>query len=216
MATRQEYMSELEKMNQDVIQMSAGVEAAIQKVSKALKSTDEKLAHKIIEDDDIIDEMEQRIEKECITMIAKQQPVAKDLRRVTSIMRIISDIERIADHCSDISKYIIKLAGEESVSMPEYVEQMLERMREMVVTVIDSFVKEDLQKAAWVQQSDDVVDDYFQKILQELCIAMKHNPESIKQYVYYIMIVKYIERMADHATNMAEWNMYIITGELDI
>lgn len=216
MATRQEYMSELEKMNQDVIQMSAGVEAAIQKVSKALKSTDEKLAHKIIEEDDIIDEMEQRIEKECITMIAKQQPVAKDLRRVTSIMRIISDIERIADHCSDISKYIIKLAGEESVSMPEYVEQMLDRMREMVVTVIDSFVKEDLQKAAWVQQSDDVVDDYFQKILQELCIAMKHNPESIKQYVYYIMIVKYIERMADHATNMAEWNMYIITGELDI
>lgn len=216
MATRQKYMSELEEMNQDVIQMSAGIEAAIQKVSKALKSTDEKLAHKIIEEDDIIDEMEQRIEKECITMIAKQQPVAKDLRRVTSIMRIISDIERIADHCSDISKYIIKLSQEDAVSMPEYVEQMLERMKEMVVTVIDSFVNEDLKKAAWVQQSDDVVDDYFQKILQELCIAMKHNPESIKQYVYYIMIVKYIERMADHATNMAEWNMYIVTGELDI
>lgn len=216
MATRQKYMAELEEMNQDVIQMSTRIEEAIQRVSKALKTMDEVMAHKIMEDDDVIDEMEQRIEKECITIIAKQQPVAKDLRRVTSIMRIIADIERIADHCSDISKYIIKLSKEEPIAMPEYIEEMLTKMKEMVVKVIDSFVNEDLEKAAIVQRSDDVVDDYFQKILQELCIAMKHNPESIKQYVYYIMIVKYIERMADHATNMAEWNMYIVTGELDI
>lgn len=216
MATRQKYMAELEEMNQDVIQMSTRIEEAIQKVSKALKNVDELAAHKIMEDDDVIDEMEQRIEKECITMIAKQQPVAKDLRRVTSIMRIISDIERIADHCSDISKYIIKLAKEEPIAMPEYVEEMLAKMKDMVIKVIDSFVNEDLEKAAEVQQSDDVVDDYFQKIMTELCIAMKHNPEAIKQYVYYMMIVKYIERMADHATNMAEWNIYIVTGELDI
>lgn len=215
MPTRQRYMAELETMNRDVIQMSTLIEESIGKVMHALKTVNADIAHKIIEDDDVIDELERRIEAECISIIAKEQPVAKDLRRVTSIMRMISDIERIADHCADISEYIILLSKEEHIVMPEYVEEMLMKMKEMVVKTIDSFVNEDIEKAAYVKTSDDVVDDYFEKIMKELCIAMKHNPEAIKQYAYYLMIIKYIERMADHATNMAEWNMFIITGDLE-
>ena len=215
MPTRQRYMAELETMNRDVIQMSTLIEESIGKVMHALKTVDADIAHKIIEDDDVIDELERKIEAECISIIAKEQPVAKDLRRVTSIMRMISDIERIADHCSDISEYIILLSKEERIIMPDFVEEMLTKMKEMVVKTIDSFVNEDIEKAAYVKTSDDVVDDYFEKIMKELCIAMKHNPESIKQYAYYLMIIKYIERMADHATNMAEWNMFIITGDLE-
>ena len=104
---RQRYMAELEAMNRDVIQMSTFVEHAIEKVFQALKNMDATAAKEIIQDDDIIDEMERKIERECMSIIAKQQPVAKDLRRVTAIIRMISDIERIADHCSDISEYIL-------------------------------------------------------------------------------------------------------------
>ncbi|MBQ2802045.1 MAG: phosphate signaling complex protein PhoU [Lachnospiraceae bacterium] len=214
MVVRQRYMAELEEMNRNVIQMSTLLEESIGKVIYALKNKDSEVAKKIIKDDDAIDEMERKIEAECITIIAKEQPVAKDLRRVTSIMRMISDIERIADHCADISEYIIMLSKEDSIPMPKSVEQMLLKMKEMVVAVIDSFVNEDLEKACWVKKEDDVVDDYFDSILQELCVDMKNNPEAIKQYAYMIMIIKYIERMADHATNMAEWNAFIITGDL--
>ena len=99
--------------------------------------------------------------------------------------------------------------------MPEFVGEMFTKMKGMVMETIDSFVNEDVDKAMKVPDSDDVVDDYFEKILKELCIAMKHKPEAIKQYVYYVMIIKYVERMADHATNMAKWNMFMITGELE-
>lgn len=215
MAIRQQYMAELETLNRDVIQMSTILEESIEKVFRALKTVNAKEAHKIIEDDDVIDEMERKIERECMSIIAKQQPVAKDLRRVTAVMRMISDIERIADHCADISEYIILLSKEEDIAMPDFVGEMFTKMKEMVVKTIDSFVNEDLEKAAIVKTSDDVIDDYFEKILKELCIAMKHRPEAIKQYIYYVMIIKYVERMADHATNLAEWNMFMITGELE-
>ena len=214
MSTRQRYMAELEEMNQNVIQMSTRIEESIGKVIHALKNKDSEVANKIIEDDDAIDEMEREIEAECIRIIAKQQPVAKDLRRVTSIMRMISDIERIADHCADISEYIILLSKEEKIPMPMLVEDMLMKMKEMVVAAIDSFVNEDLEKAYYVKKADDVVDHYFDQILQYLCAAMEKQPELVKQYAYFIMIIKYIERMADHATNMAEWNIFIITGDL--
>lgn len=214
MSTRQRYMAELEEMNQNVIQMSTRIEESIGKVIYALKNKDSEVANKIIEDDDAIDEMEREIEAECIRIIAKQQPVAKDLRRVTSIMRMISDIERIADHCADISEYIILLSKEEKIPMPMLVEDMLMKMKEMVVAAIDSFVNEDLEKAYYVKKADDVVDHYFDQILQDLCAAMEKQPELVKQYAYFIMIIKYIERMADHATNMAEWNIFIITGDL--
>jgi phosphate transport system protein len=98
--------------------------------------------------------------------------------------------------------------------MPKSVEQILLKMKEMVVAVVDSFVNEDLEKSLWVKKEDDVVDDYFDSILQELCVEIQNNPEATKQYAYMIMIIKYIERMADHATNMAEWNAFIITGDL--
>lgn len=215
MAMRQKYMAELEAMNQDVIRMSTCIEEAIEKSVTVLKTMDLKEANKIIVNDDIIDEMEREIRRECIRILAKQQPVAKDLRRVTAILRMISDIERIADHCADISEYVILLAKEDKLPMPDKIDDMFMKMKEMVVGAIDSFVSEDVDKAGFVQKSDQVVDDYFDNILNELCEEMKHHPENLKSYVYYVMIIKYVERMADHATNMAEWNMYMITGEME-
>lgn len=216
MSTRQVYLDELEKLNNDVIKMGTLLEESINNVIIALNKMDADLAKEIIEADDKIDELELSIELSCISLIAKQQPVASDLRKVTSIMRIIADIERIADHCSDISEYIIKISKEKKVTMPKHVVEMTNAMKTMTINTIDSFVKKDVEKAREVIASDDIVDNYFDEIMDELCAAMKENPDQIRQYAEYLMIVKYLERMADHATNISGWIQFIVTGDLEL
>lgn len=216
MTTRQVYLEELEKLNNRVIKMGSLLEESINNVIIALNKMDANLAEEIIDADDKIDELEREIELSCISLIAKQQPVAGDLRKITSIMRIIADIERIADHCSDISEYIIKISREKKVAMPRYVIEMVNAMKKMAIDTIDSFVHGDAVKAQNVIDSDDIVDDYFEKIMDELCTAMKHNPDQIRQYAEYLMIIKYLERMADHATNIAGWIIFIVTGDLGL
>lgn len=214
MQTRQVYLEELARLKFDVVQMGGLLEEAIRKVMSALKTTDIMLAKEIIDGDDKIDQMERDIERECIHLIARQQPVAADLRKIASIMRIISDLERIADHCSDISEYIIKIAEVKHVPMPTNIENMMFAMKTMVADTIDSFINEDTEKAFSVMAADDKVDQYFEDIMDELCENMEQHPEMMRQYMEYLMIVKYAERMADHSTNIAEWITYIVTGTL--
>lgn len=216
MPTRIVYQEELAKLNFDVIRMGSLLEEAIDMVISALRKLDISLAREIIAGDDRIDRLEHDIEQYCITLVAKQQPVATDLRRVTSIMRIIADLERIADHCSDISEYIIRLAGESDIPMPEHVIEMIEVMKKMVADTIDSFIDSDEEKARSVIASDDIVDDYFEKIMDELCVSMKRDADKVKQYAEYLMIIKYIERMADHSTNVAGWVLFIVKGDLPL
>lgn len=212
--TRQLFIQELEELNQNVIRMGSILEMSLNEMIVALETLDINTAKKIIARDDEIDLLEQHIERECIAIIAKQQPLASDLRKVTSIMKIITDIERMADHCADISEYIIELHKMPRVKAPEHLAPMINAMKKMVIGVIDSFVTSDLEKASCVIISDDEVDDLFLKISGELIQMMQAEKETIPQGVSYIMIIKYLERMADHATNIAEWIKFIVTGDL--
>ncbi|WP_310605388.1 phosphate signaling complex protein PhoU [Anaerosporobacter sp.] len=212
--TRHIFMQELRELNQNVIRMGSLLEQSINDVIMALEKLDESLASEIIKNDDIIDDLEHQIERECITMIAKQQPLATDLRKVTSIMKIVTDIERIADHCADISEYIIILCGQSNVIAPKNLKEMVDAMKGMVIETIDSFVEVDREKANQVIAKDDIVDDYFSSISDELTKIMQGNKEAVPACVSYLMIIKYLERMADHATNIAEWIEYIITGNM--
>ncbi|MEE0420836.1 MAG: phosphate signaling complex protein PhoU [Lachnospiraceae bacterium] len=216
MTTRKVYIAELEELTDQVNQMGTQLEHMIDQVIKALTDLDLDMAVSIIREDDIIDDMERRIERTCITLVAKQQPVvATDLRRVTSIMRLISDVERIADHCGDIAEYIIELAKEPEISMPKGLLEMFRHMRSMVSRTINSFIEENIEVINQIVRDDDVVDGYFDSIKEELITSMKNNPEHMRAYVDYLLIVKYVERMADHATNIAEWVAFIITGDLE-
>lgn len=212
--TRQLFTQQLEELNQDVIKMGSILECSLNEMIAALGNLDAALAKKIIARDDEIDLLEQHIERECINLIAKQQPIATDLRKVTSVMKIITDIERIADHCSDISEYILSIHKMSPVKAPAYLDRMIEAMKRMVTGIIDSFVNNDLDKASQVIISDDEVDDLFEQISLELIQMMQENKDTIPQYVAYLMIIKYLERMADHATNIAGWIKFIVTGEL--
>lgn len=212
--TRQLFIQELEELNQNVIRMGSILEMSLNEMIVALEKLDVPMAKKIIARDDEIDLLEQHIERECITIIAKQQPLATDLRKITSIMKIITDIERIADHCADISEYIIEIYKMPKIKAPDHLAPMINAMKKMVIGVIDSFITSDLEKASYVMISDDEVDDLFRKISSELIQMMQAEKETIPQGVSYLMIIKYLERMADHATNIAEWVKFIVTGDL--
>ncbi|MDF2472516.1 MAG: phosphate uptake regulator, PhoU [Lachnospiraceae bacterium] len=213
---RQNFIAQLEELNQDVIKMGSILELSTNEMIVALDSFDTKMANEIIDRDDEIDLLEQQIERECINIIAKQQPLASDLRKITSIMKIITDIERIADQCADISEYILKLAAMPKVKAPVHLPDMIEAMKVMVIDTIDSFVESDLEKARKVMDADDVVDAYFTKITGALIEMIQEDSKTAPQGVCYLMIVKYLERMADHATNIAEWNRFSLTGDLTL
>lgn len=211
---RQLFMQELEELNQNVIKMGSILELSLNEMIYALEQIDVRLAKKIIVRDDEIDLLEQHIERECINLIAKQQPLASDLRKITSIMKLITDVERIADHCADISEYIIEINTMPVVRVSSHLGQMIEAMKKMVIDVINSFVTSDLEKASSVILADDKVDAFFEQITKEMIQMMQQNKEHVPQGVAYLMIIKYLERMADHATNIAEWIKFILTGEL--
>lgn len=215
MTTRKVYIAELEELTHQVSRMGTQLEHMIDQVIEALKNTDIEEAKKLIAEDDIIDQMEREIEKSCIDLIARQQPVATDLRRISSIMRLISDIERIADHCSDIAEHIIELCGRAPINMPRGLFEMLRHMRNMVSQTINNFIEENIENTRQIVKNDDVVDLYFSEIKDNICDLMKEHPDDIRAYVDYLLIIKYVERMADHATNIAEWVAFIVTGNLE-
>lgn len=213
---RQNFLTQLEELNQSVIKMGSILELSTNEMIVALENLDAKMANEIIERDDEIDLLEQQIERDCINIIAKQQPLAMDLRKITSIMKIITDIERIADQCADISEYIIKLNKLPRIKAPVHLPDMIEAMKSMVIDTIDSFVEADLDKATRVMEADDAVDENFAKITEDLSEMMQSDSKVVPQCLCYIMINKYLERMADHATNIAEWIKFIVTGDLTI
>jgi phosphate transport system protein len=211
---RQSFIAQLEELNNNVIKMGSVLELSTNEMIRALDTIDVEIAKRIITRDDEIDLLEQKIERDCINILAKQQPLATDLRKITSIMKIITDIERIADQCADISEYIIKLSKMPRIKAPANLGNMIEAMKKMVIDTIDSFVEADVEKASTVMKADDVVDKYFQDICDELSEMMQKDSKVVPQSICYLMVVKYLERMADHATNIAEWITFIVTGDL--
>lgn len=213
MPVRFAFEEKLEQLHQDLIKMEAIVERSLDDTIKALKKQDTKLAEEVIARDDDIDQMELMIEKECLLLIARQQPMAADLRDIAAVLKIITDLERIGDHCQDISEYTLKLAHEKYVKPLVHIPEMAEEVKKMIKDTIDSCVNKDVALAKDVCSRDDRIDDYFDTIVEELMTLMASNSEVVKQCTDFLFIVKYLERMGDHATNIAEWIIFIVTGE---
>lgn len=143
-----------------------------------------------------------------------QTPVATDWREIASCLKLVGDMERIADHCSDISQYTLKLIEKEPVPLPDNFMAMLQVMRQMVYDSISAISENDLELANKVIATDDEVDNYFAEMRQHLTTVMQQKPQYVPQYVDYLMIAKYVERIADHSTNIAQWVMFVVKNEL--
>ncbi len=213
--TRTLFDQSLSRMHRELLQMGVLIEEQIQDMIIALQNQDKELASTIIKRDDEIDALEDHLEKACISLIATQQPLARDLRSIASIIKIVTDLERIADHCSDIAQYTIKLADEPYMKPIIHIPRMAGMIKEMVADTIYAYIEKDVELARTVIEFDDEIDRAFEEIVAELGEKMKRNPAHVNQGIHFIFIVKYLERMADHATNVCNWIIYTETGELD-
>lgn len=194
--------------------MGVNLEEALDKVIDNLENKDVALAQAIIGGDDDFDNSEVDIERQCLELVLTQTPVATDWREIASCLKLVGDMERIADHCSDISQYTLRLAEKDTVPMPENFMAMLKVMRQMVYDSITAISENDVELAQKVMTTDDEVDSYFRQMRQDLTSLMQQYPQLVPQYVDYLMIAKYVERIADHATNIAQWVLFVVNNEL--
>lgn len=213
--TRHSFDQGLDDLHLDLIKMGSLVEESIDNTICALKKQDVELALKIFRNDDIIDDYEKMIEKKCMNLIARQQPLAKDLRTISTALKIITDMERIADHSADIAEITIRISGKKYIKPLVDIPKMAELAKQMVNKSIDAYVKQDVKLAEEVCASDDAVDELFNKIILDLIHLMKNDPTAVEQGIELMFIAKYLERMADHATNIGEWVVFNVTGEHD-
>jgi len=213
--TRHSFDLDLEDLHLDLIKMGSLVEESIDNTIYALKKQDVELAKKIFKNDDVIDDYEKKIEKKCMNLIARQQPLAKDLRTISTALKIITDMERIGDASADIAEITIRMSGAKYIKPLIDIPKMAELAKIMVNKAIDAYVKQDIKLAEQVCASDDEVDNLFNKIILELINLMRNNSATIEQGIDFMFIAKYLERMADHATNIGEWVVFNVTGEHD-
>ncbi len=213
---RNRFDIQLEQLNNELIQMGALIENAITSAVKALVDQDKEQALQAIAFDHEVDQKEKEIENLCLKLLLQQQPVASDLRLISSALKMITDMERIGDQSADISEITILLAEGPYIKKLEHIPQMANATIKMVTDSIDAFVKKDLALAQSVVDYDDVVDDLFDKIKEELISLISQNPDNGGQAMDLIMIAKYFERIGDHATNIAEWVIFSMTGKVKI
>ena len=212
MPTRRLYDDELKDLSSALIRMGSTAIDAVTRSMQALKTFDKALAKEIIEDDANINAMERDIETMCLKLILKQQPVATDLRKISTAIKMITDIERIGDAASDIAEISMY---HDKCTFPELQEEVLQMAvsaKEMVASAIDAYVKGDLELAKRTMEKDDIVDDYFNKIRHELGSNIYKDTMDMDTVIDYLMIVKYLERIGDHAVNICEWVQFYVTG----
>ena len=199
--------------NQQMVQMGSMVEQSIEMAVSALVTKDSEKAHNVIEYAADVSNQERQIEGMCMKLLLCQQPVASDLRMISSALKMITDMERIAVQSAEISELTIRMEETPYIKKLEHVQQMAKETILMVVKSIDAFVNKDLELAQEVISMDDVVDDLFIKIRQELIGLINQDASNGEQATDLLMIGKYFERIGDHAVNIAQWVTFSITGE---
>lgn len=210
---REYYIKQLKQLNNQLIEMGSLIECAIGLAIDALVNQDDEKAHKAMEIDLQVDQSEKDIEALCMRLLLRQQPVAGDLRLVSSALKMITDMERIGDHATDISEICLSMPKEPSIKELTHLKQMARETMYMLISSVDAFVKRDAALAQTVMERDDVVDNLFLEIKGELIDLIQQNADNGHQALDLLMIGKYFERIGDHATNIAEWVIFSLTGK---
>lgn len=204
---------QMQVLNNDLIEMGALVEAAIASAIKALKEQDVELAKKVVAGDRAVNQKERDIEAMCLRLLLQQQPAANNLRVISAILKMITDMERIGDQAADIAEISVFLADRPHVTELINIPRMGEATARMVTQAIDAFVEKNLDLALAVIAYDDVVDNLFTQIKKQLIELIRSKQDVAEQALDLMMITKYLERIGDHAANVAEWVVFSITGQ---
>lgn len=210
---RETFEHKLGKLNNDLIRMGGMIEEAIASAITALRDSDAVLAKKVVDGDRAVDEEEKNIESQCLSIILREQPVARDLRKVSAALKMVTDMERIADNAADIAEISLTADVSAIMHIVKEIQTMSEKVIIMVSHSIDSFVTTDMELANETIKADDEVDELFVSIRNRIVELIKSEDCSGDVAVDALMIVKYLERIADHAVNICEWVEFFKTGE---
>lgn len=214
MVPRVRMLQEMESINEKIIAMAEQVEQDILMAVKALVERDTELARHIIDNGDLVDDLEENIQRECFAFLATQSPVGSDLRYCVSVMKMIRDLERIGDHCEDLAKYTMRLKnadyGQELINIP----RMAELSAKMVSNAIQSFLSRDLRMARKVWKADEEIDEMFRTVYDTQIQLATQKQGNTEVYIMFAFIAAHLERIADYATNICEETVFSIEGEI--
>ena len=212
MSIRNKYENELSHVFNKLVEMCHATELAIEKSINALKQRDDDLAREVMSEDKNVDHLERDIEQDCLKILLMEHPVASDFREVSAALKMITDLERIADQAADISEISLQFKGEECIKEPVHIEMMAKLVTAMVKDGVTSYINRDLETARGLDKRDDRVDELFEQVKSDLIALIRQNPDNADQAILFMMIAKYLERIGDHAVNIGEWVEYAATG----
>ncbi len=212
--TRERFSQQVMDVKHKVVKMGALVEDIIELAIESLKNQDLEAAKKVNVEDDKIDEIELEIEQECMRMLALQQPLAKDLRTVATALKIITDLERMGDNAVNISKITLEIGKDPLIKPLIDIPRMAQIAQNMLRLSLDSFVREDIELAEKVAAMDQEVDDIYLAIFDEIIELISNDKYKTRQGTKLLFIGRYLERIADHTTNICERVIFMVTGEL--
>lgn len=205
---RSKFDEQLRLLNEELLRMGSMIEEQVQKATQAMYSQDVDAAKEIMKYDEQIDQEQKKIETICFQLLIQQQPVARDLRLITAAMKMVTDMERIGDKAADIAEMTLTLAEKPYAFDQSDLKKMTAETITMLIHAIEAYVEKSIEKAQNVIDQDDIVDDLFLKIKQQLIDIMKRCPEYEEQAADLLMVDKSLERIGDHATNIAEWVIF--------
>ncbi len=208
----QHFRREVERLKKKILSLCAFVEESVHKSVKSVEERDEKLARSVIETDLEIDQMEVELEEECLKVLALYQPVAIDLRFIVAVLKINNDLERIADEAANIAERSLYLSKKPKVNLPIDLPGMAEKVKAMLDKSLNSLVEMDTDLARLVCKSDDEIDDINRQIFSKVQQRIKSEPDQIEALIHLLSVSRYLERIADHATNIAEDVIYMVEG----
>jgi phosphate transport system protein len=213
MAPRKYFLSQLDKMYQDVLRMGSLVEEALKKSVAALGSADYELAESVIEEDKTIDAMQVQIEDHCTELLATQQPVASDLREILTAIRIVDDLERMGDHARHLARAVGDVSDEVFARILPSIEDMADRGISMMHDALTAFVDQDAEQAVSVAERDETIDRMQKSLYQSLIDIVRENPEKAEKAMNLMFLVRFLERLGDHVRSICEWVVYAKRGE---
>jgi phosphate transport system protein len=211
--TRTGFDLALEELHNDLLRMGSIVEKQIHQCMDALVKQDGLLAEQIIKNDDLVDKLNREIEDKCIKLTAKEQPLARDLRTIFTTTKLVTDLERMADYAVDIAKITIRLKNEKYIKDLIDIPKMAGLVNAMIKKSLDAYVAADADAAYEACKLDDEIDALYKNIFNELLTIASKDLKNVNQITQLLFVCKYLERVADHATNVCEWTIYLVTGE---
>ena len=220
MSVRVTYEHELEVLKQDLKEMAHMVESAIEQTFMAFEDQDYTMAEDVIKGDRTVNDMERDDDGAAAhvdvarALILRQQPVASDLRQVSTALKVVTDLERIGDHASDIAELILRIKSEHAYHIVKHLPVMAASANAMVHDAIEAFINQDLDSAMEIIERDDEVDTLFNQVKDDVIHLLKSSPDQADQGIDLLMVAKYLERIGDHAVNVCEWTQFSKTGAL--